>query len=264
MARTYAALVPEPTAPVRARRPPPDFRLVTVLRVADRSPRLRRLTLGGPELAGLPWTGPAASVRILPPRGDVVELPAWNGNEWLFADGTRPPIRTLTPLRVATYGPEPEVDVEVVLHGAGPLSSWAGTAVVGSVAALAGTGRAYEIDPDATHLVLAGDESARPAIEQLLGAIPDHVAVQVVIQLDDPAGRLELPAHPGATVTWCDDLAATVRTLDLPDGCRVWAAAEASEAQRIRRYLFEELGLPRPRCVVRGYWKTGRAGDDAD
>jgi NADPH-dependent ferric siderophore reductase len=31
--------------------------------------------------------------------------------------------------------------------------------------------------------------------------------------------------------------------------------------QRIRRYLFDEVGLPRAQAVVRGYWKHGRAGD---
>lgn len=263
MARTYAAGVPEPTAPaVRARRPPPSFRRAVVLRVADRTPRLRRITLGGSELAGLPWTGLAASVRVLPPRGDALELPSWNGNEWLYADGSRPPIRTLTPLRVATAGSEPEVDVDVVLHGAGPLSSWATDARPGSELAIAGTGRAYELDPAATHLLLAGDESALPAIEQLLGAIPAAVDVQVVVQLDQPTGRLELPPHPRATVTWCAGLADAVRSLDLPADAHVWAAGEAAEVQKIRRHLFEEREHPRARCVVRGYWKVGRAGDD--
>jgi NADPH-dependent ferric siderophore reductase len=32
--------------------------------------------------------------------------------------------------------------------------------------------------------------------------------------------------------------------------------------QRIRRHLFEAVGFPRRRAVVRGYWKHGRAGGD--
>jgi NADPH-dependent ferric siderophore reductase len=209
MSRPYAAPVPEPSTPpaVRARRPPPDFRRVVVARVVDRTPRLRRLTLGGPELVGFPTAEPAASVRLLPSLGGAVELPTWNGNEWLSADGSRPPIRTLTPVRIAVDPPEdPEVDVDVVLHGPGPLSSWAATVEPGAPAALAGVGQGYELDPDATHLVLAGDESARPAIEQLLGVMPPDLTIQVVVELASPDARLDLPDHPGATVTWCDDL----------------------------------------------------------
>ena len=41
-------------------------------------------------------------------------MPAWNGNEFLLPDGSRPAIRTLTPLRIDTDGLE--LDVEVVLH----------------------------------------------------------------------------------------------------------------------------------------------------
>jgi NADPH-dependent ferric siderophore reductase len=34
--------------------------------------------------------------------------------------------------------------------------------------------------------------------------------------------------------------------------------------QRIRKHLFDELGLPRSATTVRGYWKHGRAGEAAD
>jgi NADPH-dependent ferric siderophore reductase len=38
----------------------------------------------------------------------------------------------------------------------------------------------------------------------------------------------------------------------------VWAAGEAAAMQRIRRHLFEHLGVPRSHAVVRGYWKRER------
>ena len=34
--------------------------------------------------------------------------------------------------------------------------------------------------------------------------------------------------------------------------------------QRIRRYLFEERGMPRAQTSIRGYWKHGRTGDSGD
>jgi NADPH-dependent ferric siderophore reductase len=42
----------------------------------------------------------------------------------------------------------------------------------------------------------------------------------------------------------------------------VWAAGEAAAMQRIRRHLFDEREIPRPRTWIRGYWKHGRAGDE--
>jgi NADPH-dependent ferric siderophore reductase len=77
-------------ATVRLRREPPAFRQVEVVRTAPVSPRLLRVTLGGPDLAGLDAGLPAASVRLLLPRAAAADLvlPAWNGNEFLHDDGT--------------------------------------------------------------------------------------------------------------------------------------------------------------------------------
>ena len=88
----------------------------------------------------------------------------------------------------------------------------------------------------------------------------------------DPDARFELPAHPGATVAWHDlppsappgaALEAAVTTADIDPAARVWVAGEAAGVQRIRKHLFDERGLARSQCTVRGYWKHGRAGSDA-
>jgi NADPH-dependent ferric siderophore reductase len=255
---------------VRTRREPPSFRAVEVARAELLTPHLRRLTFTGPELAGLPEGLPAASVRLLLPRAGEVVLPAWNGNEFRYDDGTRPPIRSLTPRRVDTDGDGPaELDVDIVLHGDGTLSRWAAAAEPGAPAAVAGTGRGYSIDPAARRFVLAGDETALPAIAVLLEALPVEVEVRVVVEVARPDARLALPAHPGATVTWHDlapgappgaALVSAVLSLDV-DATRVWAAGEAAAVQRIRRHLFEQAGFPRSDAVIRGYWKVGRSAD---
>jgi NADPH-dependent ferric siderophore reductase len=255
---------------IRTRREPPPFRRVTVARVEARSPYLRRITLTGPELAGLDPGLPAASVRLLLPdrvTGAVV-TPVWNGNEFLADDGSRPSIRTLTPLRLDPT--EPALHVEVVDHGSGPLSDWSTIAAVGDEVAVSGTGRGYTVDAETSSFLLAGDEAALPAISTLLEALPPAAAVQVVVEVGQPGARVELPAHPGARVTWHDlpsgaasgdALVEAVSAATLAEGARVWAAGEAAAMQRLRRHLFEERGLPRAQAVVRGYWKQGGAGD---
>ncbi len=258
---------------MRTRREPPRFRRLTVRRTQRVSPRLARITLAGPELEGLVVDQPAASVRLLLPStgtGDDV-LPGWNGNEFLLPDGRRPAIRTFTPVRVDPVALE--LDLEIVLHGEGAASSWAESAAPGAGAAVSGPGRGFAVDPGTAAFLLAGDESAIPAIVQLLGTLPAVATVDVHIEVADPDARVPLPAHPGATAAWHDlppgaapgdTLVAAVRDADLAPGTRLWAAGEAAAMQRIRRHLFADRGLSRAEATVRGYWKHGRAGDPAD
>jgi NADPH-dependent ferric siderophore reductase len=232
-----------------------------------------RVTFGGAELAGFTVEQPAASVRVLLPTSGGADLvvPSWNGNEFLLPDGRRPTIRTVTPWRVDSEALE--LDVGIVVHGGGVASDWAVSAEPGQPAAISGPGRGYTVDRDAPAYLVAGDETAIPAITQVLDAIPGETPVQLRIEVAHADGRLALPAPPGATVEWCDlpsgappgdALGAAVRDVELPDGARVWAAGEAAAVQRIRRHLFDDRGLPRAQTSVRGYWKHGRAGDGDD
>ena len=250
------------------RREPPRFRPVTVAAVAHRSPWLVRVTLTGPALAGFAIPQPASSVRVLLPvsGADTLEIPAWNGNEFRLADGARPVIRTLTPRR---HDPANDtLDVEVVRHREGAASAWAARASEGAPAAVSGPGRGYTIDQEAPAYLVLGDESALPAIEQLLEALPP-VPVAVHVEVAHPDARVELPAHPTASVTWHDrpdgiahgaTLEAAARTAEIGPGTRVWAAGEAASVQRLRTHLFGERAVPRPHTWIRGYWKHGRAG----
>ncbi len=260
-------------APGRGRREPPAFRRVAVGRVEARSPRMVRITLTGAELEGLVVEEPAASVRLLlpPPGTNEPVIPAWNGNEFLLPDGRRPTIRTVTPRRVD--GALPELDVEIVLHGGGAASQWAEAVEPGSAAAVSGPGRGYTVDPDGPGFVLAGDETAIPAISQLLEVLPATTPVDVHIEIAHPDARLALPDHPHATVEWHDlprdappgdAFVAAVHGVELAPDTLVWVAGEAAAVQRVRRELFEHRGLPRAGAVVRGYWKHGRSGGPGD
>jgi NADPH-dependent ferric siderophore reductase len=202
---------------------------------------------------------------------DEVVLPVWNGNEFLDEEGGRPIIRTLTPL--AFDAEQLELDVEIVLHGDGPLSTWAGRARPGDGAAISGTGRGYDIDQAARSFLLAGDESALPAITMLLDVLPATADVVAYLEVAEPSGRRELRTRPGVTVAWSElaagappgsaTLTAVTTAVFRPD-VRVWVAGEAAAMQRLRRHLFDERGLARSQVVVRGYWKHGRQGDAAD
>jgi NADPH-dependent ferric siderophore reductase len=255
----------------RIRREPPRFRGVEVQRVARLSPRLIRVTLGGAELDGFTVEEPDASIRLLlPSPGEaMLVVPAWNGNEFLLPDGRRPILRTLTPRHVRTDAHE--LDVDIVDHGAGMASEWAVAARPGDRAAISGPGRGYTIDHDAPAFLLAGDETAIPAMSQLLERMPAAAPVRVLVEIADGDAQLPLTEARSAAIDWLelpmaappgDALVAAVRTVELDPAVRVWAAGEAAAMQRLRRLLFDERGLTRAQCTVRGYWKHGPDGDD--
>lgn len=251
----------------RVRREPPPFRRVTVRSVEDVTPRLRRVALGGPALAGLEIPEPASSVRLLlpPAVGRELVMPTWTGNQFELPSGARAPIRTFTPRRLDRQALA--LTLEVVVHERGAASDWVRRAEPGAEVALSGPGRGDPPDPDAASYLLAGDETAIPAICQLLEVMPHDQAIDVHVEIADPRARLELPPHPGATVTWHElapgappgsAFAAAVEQIpDLPE--RVWIAGEAAAVQRLRTHLFTTLDRPRSSAVVRGYWKHGRS-----
>ena len=250
------------------RREPPPFRRATVTAIVDLSPHLRRLTFGGDELEGLVIDEPAASVRLLiPSRGtDELIMPEWRGNEFLLPDGRRPLIRTFTPRHLRS---DPsELDLDVVLHGDEGASGWAAGVQVGDPAAVSGPGRGYEIDPTADPLLLVGDETAMPAIAQLLEVVPAGTRIVAHVEVARSDARIDLPNHPRASITWHDlpagappgaALLAALEAEDIGPGARVWAAGEAAGVQRIRKHL-RTRNVDRAHTTVRGYWKVGRAG----
>lgn len=189
-------------------------------------------------------------------------MPEWNGNEFLLPDGQRPIIRTFTP---RFFRPDDlEIDLDIVIHEGGVTSGWALAASPGDPAAVSGPGRGYSFDPEATRLVLAGDETAIPAIAQLLETLPAEKAVSVLIEIGSIEARLELPNHPTVDTTWLDltdnappgtALVPAIREVELDAGVRLWVAGEAAAMHQIRQYLFKERGLARSQATVRGYWK---------
>ena len=247
---------------------PPPFRRCQVVEVEDRTPRLRRLVLAGDALDGLVIDEPAASVRLLVPGADGLAWPTWTGNQFELADGRRAPIRTFTP---SVWDPGARrLTIDVVIAHPGVASDWAAGVDVGGATAevaVSGPGRGDPIDPSADGYLLAGDEAALPAIEQLLAHLPSDMAATVHIEIGDASAEVPLAVGEQVRVHWHvtdpDDPPGTAfanaveACAELPDG--VWVAGEAAAVQRVRKQLFDVRGRDRGSVTVRGYWKHGRA-----
>jgi len=233
----------------------------TVKRVEHLTPRMVRVTFTGPELADFAWNGPAAHIKL------IFGAPApTDGTAPAAAPAERPPMRTYTPRRFdrATG----ELDVDFILHGEGPASTWASQAAAGQTITIAGPGRNYVVDPTADWFLLVGDDTAIPAIATILEALPPSASAAAFIEVVGPEDEVSMPARPNTTIHWLHrgedakqagvPLEASVRSFQMPPGSgRVYVACEAGAMRRIRTHLLTDRTFSREHLTTRGYWKLG-------
>lgn len=227
------------------------------------SPRMRRVTFGGPDLATFVWSGPAAHMKIIFPEPglglDTVAVPD--------PDGPRPTTtRTYTPRSFDDAAKT--LDVDFALHGPGPAATWAGQARVGQQVVMMGPAPGYAVDVEAPWYVLLGDDSALPAMESILDALPATTRVSVFVEVvaADEARALAGPLQ--TEVTWLprgnDASAAGAALLKAIEGFkwpagegRVYIGCETGAMRRLRDAILASSGLDRSRVVARGYWRIG-------
>ena len=256
-------------AAAQRRRPRPYP--ATVAAVEALGPYLLRISLDGDGLAEFRWPGPASHLKLFlpePGQRDVDLPPADEDGLMITEPGRpRPMTRTFTPRR---WDPATrQLELEFVLHGHGPASQWATRAKPGDQVAVSQPRRTYEVLPDSRWVLLAGDESALPAIATLLEAIDPGIAVHVLIELEDADHQVALPARAGTGRRWLlrqpgerpgAALTAAIAAWTAPDGPgQVWAACEAVAVRDIRSRLLGPLGWSADRILTRGYWRAGEA-----
>ncbi|MFD5051232.1 siderophore-interacting protein [Streptomyces tendae] len=257
------------------------LRRVTVRRALDVTPRMRRVVLGGEQLGAFTRDGmdhPAFAAPgfddhvklILASDGDVrAALPAQlpHGIEWTTAENRL--TRDYTPRRVDPAAGE--VDLDFVTHGDGPAAAWARAARVGDELWFVGPKSSLRLPERPDWILLAGDETALPAIGRFLDERPVDAPAHVLVTVADDAARQKLALREGDTVRWvlaepgdAAALEAAVRALPLPAGeGYAWAAAESRALLPVRRYLGRECGMPKERLNVTGYWHREQAAAPA-
>jgi len=293
---------------------------VTVAAVERLSPSFRRFTLMGEDLEHYADLGPDARVKVLLPlpESGYAHLPrtepwfeAWRS----LPEEQRNPMRTYTTRAVRRPGgPVPprhgsgtEVVIDMVVHGdTGPATRWARRAEVGAPLALLGPdlrsegphgGVEFREPPAGVPLLLAGDETAVPAITSILERLPQQATGAALLEVPEDGDRWEVAAPPGVEVTWLarngvphgthlvpavERAAARIRpprrlTVELPEvdvdreilwevaeappTCDVyaWLAGEAAVIRTLRRHLVTELGVDRKCVSFMGYWRAGRS-----
>ena len=188
---------------------------VTVRAVRRLGPSFVRVTFTGPDLDRFADNGFDQRIKLAFPLpcADDVDLPG-DGPDWYQQWRARPderrnPIRTYT---VRAVRPQlSEVDIDLVLHGdGGPASRWARRAAPGDRIAIVGPDAGFTGDhggvefrpPHSGPLLLAGDETAAPAICAILERLPAdaHGRAFVEVPHEDDAVPVAVPER--MSVTW--------------------------------------------------------------
>ncbi|TFV64559.1 siderophore-interacting protein [Geodermatophilus sp. DF01-2] len=244
--------------------------LATVLRTSRPTPHLVRVVLGGKGLAGFTSAFTDAYVKlVLPPSGAPYAAPF--DMEAVQAEHPRelwPCLRTYT-VRAwdAVAG---ELVIDVVVHGdEGLAGPWAVAARPGDLVQLLGPGGAYAPSGDVDWHLLAGDETALPAIAASLDRLPAGVVARVFVEVADAAEEQPLAVPPGVELTWVhraglpgEALVAAVREAALPAGSvHAFVHGEAGSVRELRRFLRAERLVPRERLSASGYWRLGRTDE---
>ncbi|AWB85635.1 siderophore-interacting protein [Mycetocola zhujimingii] len=297
------------SVPVRAVKPAARPYAVTVSGIEELTPTFRRVTFTGAELHEFGTDGLDQRVKVMLPLPGIGFTPLdatnWYGAWRELPDEKRNPLRTYT---VRAVRPElREIDIDFVAHGdSGPASRWVTHAqpgdqlvVVGPSVRTDGLVSGVEWKPgDATSVLLAGDETAAPAICSIVSSLPRDARGCAFIEVPTIADVLPIDAPDGIHVTWLargdaahgSALDPAVRAWtdnfitdghrgerladvdidngilwEVPDpashsgGLYAWLAGEAGVIKTLRRFLVSETGLDRHQVAFMGYWRVGRA-----
>lgn len=225
-----------------AQRPVQAYRgfAVEVARVRRLSPSFLRMTFTGPDLDRFATTGFDQRIKLVLPAacGAAVDAETMVADDWYDRWRAKPEperevLRTYT---VRAVRPElREVDVDVVLHGvapgevttrgcglaellgctctaqAGPAVRWCAAARQGDPIVLVGPDAAWDGPPsgiewrppaDVTSVLLAGDETAVPAICGILERLPHDAVGRAFLEVPTVHDRLDVSAPPGVEVVW--------------------------------------------------------------
>jgi NADPH-dependent ferric siderophore reductase len=263
---------PDPRA-LQRHRHETRLRLLTVTQVTDISPLMRRIRLTG-DLEGFVSLGHADHIKaFFFPQGTIPELPPVGPKGVEFAPGTRPERRDYTPRYWSLA--EGWIELDFVLHGDGPAAGWAAEAAPGSTLVIGGPRGSIVVPMSFDWYLLAGDETALPALGRRIEELPEGAPVLAIIEVDNPAEQQEFETRAALSLLYVHRLGAAAGTTSLvqdaiaaanfPAGeAYAYIAGEVGMAQAVRAHLTEQRGFNPEYIKAAGYWRLGVADAQED
>jgi NADPH-dependent ferric siderophore reductase len=276
------------------------------------SPSFLRVTFEGPSLANFADNGYDQRFKLIfpAPACGFDKMPTsdrWYSELRALPEEEQCGVRTYTVRAVRqSLG---EVDVDMVVHdvhsedACGPALRWIRDVAVGQQILLLGPDARWDgphggIDfhaPEGAEILIAGDETAAPAIAAILEDLPITARGKAFIEVPAAADVLELDAPEDVEVVWLPREGAVWGELLIPavtEAARamdfakteqfdenedemiweapeavaaadayVWIAAETGVVKALRFTIRKELGLPKESGAFMGYWRNGKPWD---
>jgi NADPH-dependent ferric siderophore reductase len=242
-------------------------RELTVLRTEMVTPQMRRLVLGGEQIAGFHSAAPDDHVKLFFPNahGEIV-TPTMTPEGPRLPEGALPsPMRDYTPrYHDADAG---ELVMDFVMHGDGVASSWAAQAQAGDTLVVAGPRGSHIVADDYDQYVLIGDETALPAIGRWLEEMPEGMQALAFIEIADASERQDIDSDADVRIHWLErngvDAATStlledaLRDFEPEDGDTFyWIATESRRARMMRKFIEGHLQVDKDSIRATGYWKA--------
>ena len=250
---------------------PPNFQILDVIACRTLTPHMRRLTLAGDNVARFASLDALhLNLMIQHPEATEPQWPHVGANGVIAWDDPelRPVMRKYTVRAVDLAAGT--IDIDFVLHDdAGPGAHLADTVAVGDRVGVLGLGGGGLVAAD--WYLLAGDETALPAIARMLENLPAEARGKVFLEVEDAGEIQPLAAPPAVEVEWLlrngrpagstTLLADAVRATAFPangETVYVWAGCEFETFRAIRSHVRQERRLSTSEHLVVSYWRRGQ------
>lgn len=220
---------------------------VSVLAVTNLNERMRRVTVGGDSLVDFaPWPGQDVVLHLTSAEGAGVR------RRYTVRHHDRKAAR---------------FDLDFVRHGHGPGALWAENARPGDEFEIFGPRGKVAVSA-ARWQLLAGDDSALPAIAEIAEALPAGTAVTALIEVESPDDEQSITADADLDLRWLYRVGAAPGTSELldraladvafaPSDRHVYLFGESRTVRRLRD-IASAAGLGAGEISAKGYWNLGR------
>ncbi|WP_206489798.1 siderophore-interacting protein [Rhodococcus sp. KRD162] len=261
------------------------LRELDVLRVEDVTPGMRRVVVGGPsmdrhirdgvELPPVRTTGFDDDVKVLPvdPSTGTLPFPVPRNLDDGTVDwpaGSFPYGRTYTVRRFDED--KRELVLDFAAHEGGLAATWSRTVQPGEKVLIAGPKHSASLPRDVDWILIAGDETALPAIAHCMEKLPADLPATVVVEVAEPSHHQELTSAAAVDITWLyrSDNGGDSRIVEAVQAAQwrtgqpyLWVAGEALTIKPLRRWAKQDKKIDKQFVEIAGYWRRREESVDA-
>ncbi len=258
--------------PARPPRPPRPQHVLEVTSTSWVSPHIVRVRATATDLSAFresPYSDRYVKITFVKPELGLEPPYDLAALRETLAPDDLPVTRTYT-VRDVTAD---DLAIDFVVHGdEGLAGPWAARAVAGDRLVVSSPGGGYAPDPAAAWHLLAGDDSALPAVAAALEAMAPDATGSAFLEVQGPDDEVPLAAPTGVDVVWLHRgdaapgtsavLVDAVAAWETPVGRgQVFAHGEREAMKGLRDVFFAQRGLSRDQVSLSGYWAYGRTED---